>query len=164
MYNNALISALTVIALLVNDKYGPGVFRKFILGRYFNPRREERIFMFLDLRSSTTIAEDLGEEKYFSFLKEVFRVATPAILSNQGEIYQYVGDEIVISWELEKGRTNAHCIHCFFDIQQALNENKEHFLNDYGQHPEGMPSGFSRIRFHHLSVGSRERGPAGPSR
>lgn len=130
------VSALTVIALLVNDKYGPGVFRKFILGRYFNPRREERIFMFLDLRSSTTIAEGLGEEKYFSFLKEVFRVATPAILSNQGEIYQYVGDEIVISWELEKGRKDAHCIHCFFDIQQALNERKEHFFGQYGHHPE----------------------------
>ena len=45
------------VLLLVNDKYGPGVFRDFLLGRYFQPKREERIFMFLDIKSSTTIAE-----------------------------------------------------------------------------------------------------------
>ncbi len=131
-----VVSAFTVIALLVNDKYGPGVFRKFILGRYFNPRREKRIFMFLDLRSSTTIAENLGEEQYFSFLRDVFKVATPAILYNEGEIYQYVGDEIVISWEIEKGKKNAHCINCYFDIRQSLNDKTDFFKNNYGHHPE----------------------------
>ena len=50
----------TLIVLQVNDKYGPGVFRDFLLGKYFHPKREERIFMFMDLRSSTTIAEKLG--------------------------------------------------------------------------------------------------------
>lgn len=130
------VSAVTVIALLVNDKYGPGVFGKFLMGRYFNPRREERIFMFLDLRSSTTIAEEMGEERYFSFLKDVFEVATPAILRNEGEIYQYVGDEIVISWEIDRGKRDAHCIHCFFDIQEALNQKRQYFLDTYGKHPE----------------------------
>jgi len=42
----------TLIVFQVNDKYGPGVFRKFLLGKYFNPTREERIFMFLALRLS----------------------------------------------------------------------------------------------------------------
>lgn len=130
------VAALTVIALLVNDKYGPGVFRKFLLGHYFNPKREERIFMFLDLRSSTTIAEELGEEHYFSFLREVFKFATPAILRNQGEIYQYVGDEIVISWEIEKGKKGAHCIQCYFDIQEALNNKESYFDEHYGHRPE----------------------------
>ena len=130
------VSALTVIALLVNDKYGPGVFRKFLLGRYFNPQREERIFMFLDLRSSTTIAEEIGESRYFSFLKDVFRIATPAILRNEGEVYQYVGDEVVISWELSKGRKDAHCIECYFEIQQALNDQEAYFRETYQHHPE----------------------------
>jgi len=131
-----IIGILTIIALLVNDKYGPGVFRKFLLGRYFNPRREERIFMFLDLRSSTTIAEEIGEERYFSFLKDVFKFATPAILRNKGEIYQYVGDEIVISWELDKGRKNANCINCYFETEEALNNQKSYFLDTYLHHPQ----------------------------
>ena len=100
----------TLIMLMVNDKYGPGVFVDFLLGKYFKPRREERIFMFLDLRSSTTIAERLGEEKYFSFIKDVFKDATPSILDSRGEIYQYVGDEIVISWKMENGQKNANFI------------------------------------------------------
>lgn len=112
----------TLIVLLVNDKYGPGVFLDFLMGRYFHPKREERIFMFLDLRSSTTIAEQLGEERYFNFLKDVYRYATPGILNNQGEIYQYVGDEIVISWKMSRGTENANCIRSFFEVQKGLNE------------------------------------------
>ena len=136
LINWLFIVVFTIIALLVNDKYGPGVFRKFLLGRYFKPRREERIFMFLDLRSSTAIAEELGEEQYFSFLREVFQFATPAILKHQGEIYQYVGDEIVISWEMEKGLRNANCINAYFDIQELLNQRKSYFLNKYAAYPE----------------------------
>jgi len=130
------VAALTVIALLVNDKYGPGIFKKFLLGHYFDHKREERIFMFLDLRSSTTIAEELGEERYFSFLREVFKFATPAILKNEGEIYQYVGDEIVISWQVDQGKRSAHCIQCYFDIQEALRDMECYFEESYGHHPE----------------------------
>ena len=126
----------TLIILLVNDKYGPGVFRKFLLGRYFHPKREERIFMFLDLRSSTTIAEKLGEERYFNFLKDVFNYATPSILNTNGEIYRYVGDEIVISWETAKGAENANCIQCYFEIRKALIAKENYFESTYKVKPE----------------------------
>jgi adenylate cyclase len=122
---------ITLIILQVNDKYGPGVFRSFLLGQYFQPKREERIFMFLDLRSSTTIAEKLGEVRYFNFIKEVFRDVTPAILNSKGDIYQYVGDEIVISWKMENGIRNANCIQCFFEIQQALRRQSAYYKSTY---------------------------------
>lgn len=131
-----LIVIGTLITLLVNDKYGPGVFKDFLLGKYFHPKKEERIFMFLDLRSSTSIAERLGEERYFSFLKDVFNYSTSSILNHQGEIYQYVGDEIVISWKTELGAENANCIECFFDIQKALKNKSDHFESNYGLLPE----------------------------
>lgn len=130
-----VIVLCTMIVLLVNDKYGPGVFRKFLLGKYFHAQREERVFMFLDLRSSTTIAEEIGEEKYFNFLKDVFEHATPGILKYKGEIYQYVGDEIVISWELDAGIKNSNCIKCYFEIQSILNKKKDFFLDVYGVEP-----------------------------
>lgn len=126
----------TLVILQVNDKYGPGVFASFLLGRYFHPKKEERIFMFLDLRSSTSIAENLGEDHYFSFLKDVFMHATPSILNSKGEIYQYVGDEIVISWKTYKGTENANCIQCFFDIQNSLNERADYFNEKYGVVPD----------------------------
>jgi len=122
---------ITLVALSVNDKYGPGVFKSFILGEYFHPKREERIFMFLDLRGSTTIAEKLGEEKYFSLLKDLFSDVTPAILNSKGQIYQYVGDEIVISWEMDSGTKNSNCLQCFFDIKQRLLDKAKYYLDKY---------------------------------
>ena len=122
---------ITLIGLSVNDKYGPGVFKSFILGKYFHPKREERIFMFLDLRSSTSIAEQLGEEKYFNFLKDTFMDVTPAILNSKGQIYQYVGDEIVISWKTDSGTKNANCLQCFFDIEKCLLDKAAHYKENY---------------------------------
>jgi len=121
----------TLIVLLVNDKYGPGVFKDFLLGKYFHPRREERIFMFIDLRSSTTIAEKLGEQLYFNFLKDIFQHSTASILDTKGEIYQYVGDEIVISWKMDEGVDNANCINCFYQIQEALNLKASYYRETY---------------------------------
>ena len=135
----------TLVILQVNDKYGPGVFASFLLGRYFHPKKEERIFMFLDLRSSTSIAEKLGEERYFNFIKEVFQDVTPSILHSKGEIYQYIGDEIVISWKTYKGTENANCIQCFFNIQSSLNKKLDSYNEKYGVVPEfkaGLHYGF----------------------
>ena len=126
----------TLIVLQVNDKYGPKGFTSFLLGKYFHPKKEERIFMFLDLRSSTSIAEKLGEVRYFNFLKEVFQHVTPSIIHSKGEIYQYVGDEIVISWKTNKGTENANCIQCFFSIQRELNRKADHYRHKYGAVPE----------------------------
>lgn len=126
----------TLIVLLVNDKYGPGVFRDFLLGKYFHPKREERIFMFLDLRSSTTIAEQLGEVRYFQFIKDVFQTATPSILATRGEIYQYVGDEIIVSWKMDRGVENANCLQCFFLVGEAIRSKKRYFEEAYGIQPE----------------------------
>jgi adenylate cyclase len=126
----------TLVVLQVNDKYGPGVFASFLLGKYFHPKKEERIFMFLDLRSSTSIAEKLGEHPYFYFIKEVFEIATPGILRSKGEIYKYIGDEIVISWKTKKGIENANCLQCFFNIQSSLNRKSDYFDEKYGVVPE----------------------------
>ena len=131
-----LILLVTLIALMVRDKYGPGIFGDFLLGKYFQPRREERIFMFLDLRSSTTIAEQLGEERYFNFIKELFADATGPIILSKGEIYQYVGDEIVVSWKMKNGISDANCINCFFDIQKMFLNKKQQYLQAYGVAPE----------------------------
>lgn len=135
----------TLVILLVNEKYGPGIFRAFLLGKYFHPKREERIFMFLDLRASTTITEKLGDERYFNFINDVFRIATPAIIYSKGEIYQYVGDEIIISWKPESGAQNANCLHCFFEIQRALRQRQAYFETRYQVQPEfkaGLHFGF----------------------
>lgn len=130
----ALVLGTTVVRL-VNQKYGPGVFRDFLLGRYFRPRREERVFMFLDLRGSTAIAERLGEERYFRLLQDLFRDVTPAILAARGQIYQYVGDEIVVSWPLGEGVAEGRCVSCFHGIRRSLRQLGDRYRSDYGLEP-----------------------------
>ena len=93
-----LMTLVSIILLEVTDKYGPGMLWLMLSGEYTKPRIENRIFIFLDINESTSIAEDLGHEKYFRMLRNFFNDITLPILANDGEIYQYVGDEIVISW------------------------------------------------------------------
>ena len=131
----AIVSLLTMIALQVNDKYGDGVFLAFLRGAYFQPKKEERIFMFLDLRGSTTIAEQIGEERYFDFIRDFFKDVTPSILANKGEIYQYVGDEVIVSWKKEKGLTNDRVLRCFFDIEKAIAAKSAIYQQKYGLLP-----------------------------
>ncbi|MCB0585841.1 MAG: adenylate/guanylate cyclase domain-containing protein [Phaeodactylibacter sp.] len=129
------VATVTILSLQINDKYGPGVLWAFILGRYFHPRTEDRAFMFLDIRSSTTIAEQLEELQYFEFIKDFFQDATPGILMAKGAIYQYVGDEIVVSWPLPKGLENNNCIHAFFEIRKAIQEKSPYYQKKYGVAP-----------------------------
>src|SRR5678810_385207 len=123
--------SVTQFMLQVSDKFGPGILWKFITGKYYHPRQEERIFMFLDLRSSTTIAEQMNSKKFFGLLKEIYADITEPILTSQGEIYQYVGDEVVVTWPVHKGLVENNCFQCFFRIQQALEQRKEYYNREY---------------------------------
>lgn len=131
-----IVTLLTLFFLQMNDKFGPGILKKFLLGKYYQPKKEDRIFMFLDMKSSTTIAEEIGNEKYFNLLSNLFSHLTDTILNNEGEIYQYVGDEIVISWPTKRGVKNANCIHCYNDIKNRLDELKAYYNDKYGITPQ----------------------------
>lgn len=127
-----LVAVTTTLALQVNDKYGPGVFRAFLLGRYFHPRTEERTFMFLDIRSSTTVAEQLEELQYFEFVKDFFQDVTPGILLAKGEIYQYVGDEVVVSWPQARALKGNNCVQAFFEIRKSIAGRASLYQERYG--------------------------------
>lgn len=130
------IALLTLFFLQVSDKFGPGVLSQFLKGKYYQPKEEMRIFMFLDMKSSTTIAEKIGHKKYFNLLNAVFSDITDSILATEGEIYQYVGDEVVVSWKLENGISNANCLRCFANIQKKLREKAGYYQEKYGTAPE----------------------------
>lgn len=93
-----LMTLISIVLLEVTDKYGPGMFWLMLSGEYQRPKIENRIFIFLDINESTSIAEDLGHEKYFRMLRDFFSDITLPVLSNDGEIYQYVGDEVLVTW------------------------------------------------------------------
>ncbi len=130
------ITSLTQFMLSINDKFGHGLLWNFIKGKYHSARQEERIFTFVDIRSSTTIAESLGNEKYYELLRDFFSDITDDIIRNNGDIYQYVGDEIVISWPVKRGLEHNSCINCYFDMQQTITSKGEKYKSKYGLIPE----------------------------
>lgn len=131
-----IVIVITNFVLQVSDKFGQGVLLDYVRGKYHEPKEEERIFMFLDLKSSTTIAEALGHEKYFMFINEYFNDITNPIIFSRGEIYQYIGDEVVVSWKLDNGLNDTNCINCFFDIESEINRLRSNYLSKYGIVPE----------------------------
>lgn len=134
IYMGAIIN-ITLFILEVSDNLGQGVLMNFLLGKYHKPRSEERIFMFLDMKSSTNIAEKLGHEKYFKLLNYYYADITEAIIQTSGEIYQYVGDEIIVSWKLKKGLKNNNCLGCFFIIKEIFNNASEKYITQFGLVP-----------------------------
>jgi adenylate cyclase len=129
------VVVITQIMLQFNTKFGEGNLFNMIRGKYQTPREEQRIFMFVDLNGSTTIAEKLGDEKYHELLKEFFADITNPILDNKGEIYQYVGDEVVVAWKYENGIQNNRCIECFFEMKMQIQKVSKKYIKRYGLAP-----------------------------
>ena len=120
----------------VGEYLGNGVLHNYSLGKYHRPKQEIRIFMFLDMKSSTTIAENIGHKKYFDLLKAYYADMTDAILETSGLIYQYVGDEIVVTWPQKEGVFNNNCIQCFAKISKAIEQKRDRYLKQFGLVPE----------------------------
>ncbi len=128
----SLLIVLSLFFLEVVDNLGHGVLNNFFIGKYRRPIEEVRIFLFLDMKSSTTIAEKLGNAKYFELLQAYFEDLSDSILQYRGEVYQYVGDEVIITWRLRAGLRDLNCLRCFFAMRKALNENAEFYQARFG--------------------------------
>ena len=114
---------------------GPQVLISLLTGRYRRPRSEQRIVMFLDLHDSTRHAERLGDQNFHRFLNLIFFDISDPVLAARGSIYRYVGDEIIITWPLERGARDAACIACFFAITDALRRKRQNYLRAFAAEP-----------------------------
>ena len=131
-----ICSLLFSFIRLANDKFGKGIIFKMLIGRYKKPREVERIFMFLDLKSSTTHAEKLGHLKYSQLIQDCFFYLNKIINKYDAEIYQYVGDEAVLSWTPKRGIRQLNCINLFFNYDRMLKKHSKYYQKKYGIQPE----------------------------
>lgn len=120
----------------MNKKFGPGILIPMLLGRYRNPKEEQRVFMFMDLKSSTMYAEKLGHLKYSAMIRDSFIDINKVLVEYGAEVYQYVGDEIVVSWPQTEEFDGANCIEFYFACQNQFNRRKGHYLKEYGDIPK----------------------------
>lgn len=127
----------------MNLRFGPGVLIPLLLGRYRKPKEQDRFFMFLDMKSSTHHAESLGHLKYSELVRDCFMDINQAAKKANAEIYQYVGDEVVLTWLYSEGVNNASCLDFYFLVQEILNNRREH----YQYHFEVMPEFAAGLHF-----------------
>ena len=92
--------------------------------------------MFLDMKSSTSLAERLGDVEYLELLDQAFNDMTGPILETGAEVYQYVGDEAVLTWRIGRGGRNSDCIRVFFRVRHEIHRNRDHYLSRWNHVPQ----------------------------
>jgi adenylate cyclase len=107
-----------------------------LLGRYHRPVCEERIFLLVDIKGSTALAERLGDERAHAFITSTFFDIDQPILEHGGEVYSYVGDGLIASWPLTQGVDGARCLHCYLAIQDTLIRRAGSYRQRFGTAPE----------------------------
>ena len=130
-----ILFAITQLFIEINEKYSPGVFIDILSGKYTQPKIENRIIMFMDLKDSTPIAEKLGHIQYFKFIRHFIYHVSNAVNEFGGRIYQYVGDEVVVSWSFTPENTKK-CLAALIEARKNLQKSSEIFRRLYGIVPE----------------------------
>jgi adenylate cyclase len=111
---------------------GPSVLVRLLTGRYHRPREEDRIVLFLDLTDSTAIAERIGNVRFHALLAETFNCLSRVVTDMGGEVYRYVGDELIATWPVATPPDNGRPILCLFLCREALERVRPQLLRRYG--------------------------------
>lgn len=126
---------LVDFGLQMNKKVGPGVIPDIMMGKYYKPREEDRVFMFLDLQSSTQIAEKLGHVRFSLLLQDCFRDLSDLLMAHSASIYQFVGDEAVLTWPVRVGTENCNCLKVYYRYEELLHLKKNYYFKKYEVNP-----------------------------
>lgn len=71
------------------------------------PRRADVVLLLTDLRNSTPLAEALGPKGMFELLNRVFEAQTGAIMSEEGNLEHFLGDQFLSYWGAPQAQPHA---------------------------------------------------------
>ena len=132
---STVLTLLFITATRIGQLVGWRVLGNVLLGRYHRPVHEERVFLFLDLAGSTGLAERLGEARVQALIARFYFDIAQPIAAHGGEIYQYRGDEISVTWNLASGVRDANCVACAFAIRACIAGRAEWYHRTFGVVP-----------------------------
>jgi adenylate cyclase len=125
------VSLMSIIQVI-----GPNVLGNLLIGRYYQPREEERIILLLDLAGSTGIAERIGNVRFHALLAESFTRLSRIVTDLRGEVHRYVGDALIATWRVGVPEENARSIRCLIACQDAMTAVRPDILQRYGVAPD----------------------------
>ncbi|MDN3706722.1 adenylate/guanylate cyclase domain-containing protein [Myroides ceti] len=123
------------MAKTVADYLGPKAITGALFGKYHRPVEEDLTFIFIDMSSSTQIAEQIGHLKYSHFVQKCFQILAESMVSYDAQVYQFVGDEAVLFWNSEKAKKSLAPIYLFYDFLDRLKKNETDFQEEFGMLP-----------------------------
>ncbi|CAN5253722.1 hypothetical protein BH23BAC1_BH23BAC1_16370 [soil metagenome] len=131
-----LLAFIISFTYQMSRKLGQGVLWDLISGKFHHPVEVERVFMFMNIRRSGKIIKKIGLLKFHKLLNDLAYDLSPSILAYKGKIYQYVEDELVISWNLDQGIKNSNCLRALFDAKEKIHARREKYFQLYGFIPQ----------------------------
>lgn len=93
-----LLSFVVNFMFWIAQTLGPGVLPNFLGGRYHQPRQETRLFLFIDMRGSSAIAERIGDLDFLRLLNLFMTDIGDVVHRYGGRVHKYVGDEVIATW------------------------------------------------------------------
>ncbi|MBN9584638.1 MAG: adenylate/guanylate cyclase domain-containing protein [Afipia sp. 62-7] len=134
-----IFSAVLAVALnllfAISNIIGPRAFFHLLTGRYHAPVEESRFVLFVDIAGSTTLAESLGGLGIHRFLDRTFRTLTGPVIDYRGEVLNYVGDEIIVTWPEASGAVDCRPLRCFLAMRDTLRQFQARFEKEFGVAP-----------------------------
>src|SRR5208337_4208802 len=86
----------------------------------------------MNMEGSTGLAERLGPLAFHRLLNRFVTDLTDPIVAARGEIYSYVGDELIARWKLEEGISQARCVRACFNAFDALARKALEYRREFG--------------------------------
>jgi adenylate cyclase len=130
-----------VLAILLNliieiaNIIGPRAFLNLVTGRYHFPVEENRFVLFVDIAGSTGLAERLGGVAIHRLLDRTFRLLTQAVVDYRGEVLNYVGDEVIVTWRERDGAVDCRPLRCFVAMREELSDASRQLEQEFGAVP-----------------------------
>jgi adenylate cyclase len=131
-----LIELIIGLTITLRRNLGNTYLNKLIRHAYFTPKDEYRVFMFTDLKNSTALVEKMGSLFFSKFIQECFKDFSNVALDHGGEVYQFVGDEVVTTWRVSRNFDYLNCISLHLALCVRLLNKKQFYLDNYGTFPE----------------------------
>jgi adenylate cyclase len=133
---------ITIFALIIyftrmmNRKMGQGMLWDYITGKYYRPKLESQVFLFLRVRNSIECLKKMGHFKYHEFLNQFYYGISESILQNGGVIHEYVEDLVVVRWDVNHSGAMLGGLNTFLSISKGLDKMKTDYHVAYNFTPE----------------------------
>jgi adenylate cyclase len=132
---SAVLSVVMNLALGIINIIGHRAFLNFVTGRYHTPVEENRFVLFVDISGSTGLAERLGGIAIHRLLDLTFRLLSLAVVDYGGEVLNYIGDEVIVTWPERKGAVDCRPLRCFIAMREELSKEASQFEREFAAVP-----------------------------